>query len=71
VVAIIDRPLKHYNVVVLKGELGKFQIYFRKMSLHQQKFLLVSVISNSSWLLKNLKNENETTKLFSVDNTFL
>jgi len=34
--------------------------------LHQQKILVVSVLSNSSWLLRNLKNvQNETTKLFS------
>jgi len=39
--------------------------------MHQQKFLVVSVLSNSPWLQRNLKNvQNETTKLFSVGNTF-
>jgi len=53
--------------VFLKGELGKLQIYFRKIPLHQQKFLMVSVLSNSPWLPRDLKNvQNETTKLFSV-----
>jgi len=33
---------------------------------------MVSVISSSPWLLRNLKNvPNETIKLFSVDNMFL
>jgi len=35
--------------------------------LHQQKFLVVSVLSNSPWLPRNLKNiQNETIKLFSA-----
>jgi len=57
---------------MLKGELGEFQIYFRKIHLYQQKFLVVSVLSNSpKWLPRNWKNiHNETTKLFSVVNTF-
>jgi len=41
---------------VLKGQLGEVQIYFRKTLLHQQKFLVLSVLSNSPWLPKNLKN---------------
>jgi len=57
--------------IQLKGEQGELQIYFRKISLHQQKFLVVSVFSNSLWLLENLKNvQNEVTKHFSVGNTF-
>jgi len=56
----------------VKEELGDFQIYFRKIPLHQQKFLVVSVLSNSSWLPRYLRNvQSETTKLFSVGNTFL
>jgi len=39
-----------------KGELGELQIYFRKIPLHQQNFSVVSILSNSLWLLKNLKN---------------
>jgi len=31
----------------LKGELGEIQIYFRNIPLHQQKFLVVSVLFNS------------------------
>jgi len=68
------RHWKYFNIpaILVKGELGEFQIYFRKISLHQQKFLMVSVLSNSPWLLRNLKNvQNETTKHFSVGNTFL
>jgi len=54
-----------------KGELGKLQIYFRKIPLHQQKYLVISVLSNLPWLQRNLKNvQYETTKLFSVGNTF-
>jgi len=49
----------------VKKELGKFQIYFRKIPLHQQKFLVVSVLSNSSWLPRISKSvQNETTKIF-------
>jgi len=40
----------------LKGELGELEFYFRKTSLHQQKFLVASVLSNSPWLPRNLKN---------------
>jgi len=39
----------------LKGELGELQLYFRKILLHQQKFLVVLVLSNSPWLPTNLK----------------
>jgi len=54
---------------VVKGDLGKSQIYIRKIPLHQQKILVVSVLSNSLWLLRNWKNvQNETTTLFSVGN---
>jgi len=40
---------------VFKAELEEIQIYFRKITLHQ-KFFVVSVLSNSSWLLRNLKD---------------
>jgi len=37
--------------------------------MHQQKFLVVLVFSNSLWLLRYLKNvQNETAKRFSVGN---
>jgi len=39
----------------LKGELGKLQFYFRKILLHQQTFLVISVLSNLPWLPGNLK----------------
>jgi len=56
--------------VVVKGVLGVIQIYFRKIPLFQQNFLVISVLSNSPWLPRNLKNvQNETTKHFSVGNT--
>jgi len=34
-------------ILILKGELGEIHIYFRKVFLHQQKFLVVSVLSYS------------------------
>jgi len=37
------------------GKLEEFQIYFRKIPLQQQTFLVVSVLSNSPWLPRNLK----------------
>jgi len=43
------------NGNTFKGKLGEIQIHFRKISLHQQKFLVVSVFSNSTWLPKYLK----------------
>jgi len=44
------------SFVALKGELGELEFYFREIPLHQQKVLVVSVLSNSSWLQRNLKN---------------
>jgi len=31
----------------VKGEIGELEFYFRKIPMHQQKFLVVSVLSNS------------------------
>jgi len=42
--------------VSVKGELGELEFYFRKIHLHQQNFLVVSVLSNSPWFRRNLKN---------------
>jgi len=53
---------------VFKEELGELEFHFRKIPLYQQNFLVVSVLSNSPWLPRNLKNE--VTKHFSVGNTF-
>jgi len=39
-----------------RSPIGELEFYFRKIPLHQQKFLVVSVLSNSPWLPKNLKN---------------
>jgi len=44
-----------FNEFIIKEELGELQFYFRKIPLHQQKFLVVSVLSNSPWLLRNFK----------------
>jgi len=48
-----EQNFAHFRLVVFekkakqpKGVLGEFQIYFRKIPLHQQKFLVVSVLSN-------------------------
>jgi len=61
-----------FNIVFsLKGELGEFQIYFRKTPLHQQNYLVVLffLIRLSCWeIWKNI--QNKITKLFSVGNTF-
>jgi len=63
--------LRGFLIKLFKGELGELQIYFRKIPLHQKKILVVSVLSNSPWLREIWKNvPNETTKLFSVGNTF-
>jgi len=57
---------------MLKGKLGEFRVYFRKILLHQQKFLVVSVLSYLPWLPRNLKKCPKWNyyKLFSVGNTF-
>jgi len=34
---------------MLKGKLGELEFCFRKVSLHQQKFLVISVLSSSPW----------------------
>jgi len=45
----------------------EIQKMHRKTPLHQQKFLVVSVLSNSPWLPRNLKTvQNETNKHFSA-----
>jgi len=54
----------------IKGELREILIYFRKIPLHQQNFLVVSVLSNLPWCREIWKNvQNKTTKRFSVGNT--
>jgi len=47
--------LERMDETNLKGELGELKFYLRKIPLHQQKFLVVSVLSNLAWLLRNLK----------------
>jgi len=42
-------------ITALKGELGVIQIYFGKIALHQGKFLVASVLSNSPWLPRYMK----------------
>jgi len=37
-----------YNAI--KGELGELEFYFRKIPLHQQKFLVVSVEKFEKWI---------------------
>jgi len=50
----------------VKRELGEFQIYFIKIPLHQQKFLVVSVLSNSPCLVaENLEKMSEMKLLSS------
>jgi len=40
----------------IKGKLGEMKLNFRKILLYQQTILVVSVLSNSSWLPRDLKN---------------
>jgi len=42
--------------MVLKGNKVNWNFFFRKIPLYQQKILVVSVLSNSPWLARNLKN---------------
>jgi len=59
-------------IATLKGELGELQIYFRKILLHQQKFLMVSAFFLIRLVAEKFEKnvQNKTTKLFSVGNTF-
>jgi len=52
----VQYPFKCVDALHIKGVLGELEFYFRKIRLHQQKFLVVSVFSNSPWLARNLKN---------------
>jgi len=45
---------KVYARKLVKGKLG-VQIYFRKIPLHQQEFLVFSILFNSPWLLRSFK----------------
>jgi len=40
---------------MLKGEEAELEFYFRKIPLHQQKFLVVSVLSNSPYTPASIK----------------
>jgi len=58
-------PLTRDTRQGVKGELGEFQIYFRKIPLHQQKLLVVLLFSNSPWLPRKGELERtETNKNF-------
>jgi len=58
------------KVDLLKGELGELVFYIRNTPA-STKILVVSILSNSPWLPKNLKNgQNEVTEHFLVGNTF-
>jgi len=48
--------VRTYDIAYFKGELKELEFYFRKIPLHQRKFLVDSVLSNSPWLPRNLKN---------------
>jgi len=51
--------MEFLNNDTIKGELGELQFYFRKIPLHQQIIFVVSVLSNSPWFLRNLKNRSK------------
>jgi len=44
-----------FHVALFKGELGELEFYFRRIPLHPQKFLLVSVLSNSPWFAEKFE----------------
>jgi len=48
--------MKIFEIIFPLKELEKLEFYFRKIPLHQQKFLVVSALANSPWLPRNLKN---------------
>jgi len=37
------------KVIFVEEELGELRFYIRKIPLHQQKYLVVSVLSNLPW----------------------
>jgi len=47
VAQVMKRVFYLRNMQAFKGKLGELQFYFRKKPLHQQKFLVVSFLSNS------------------------
>jgi len=51
----LDKYMSTVPKTYFKGELGELEFYLKKIPLLQQKFLVVSVLSNSPWLPKNLK----------------
>jgi len=48
-------PLNAPAAVYVKGELENYRFTLERYPLHREKFLMVSVLSNSLWLLRNLK----------------
>jgi len=61
-----------WRILPVKGVLGELQIYFWKIFLHQQQFLVVSVLSNSPWFREKFgKNvPNKTTSYFQLATRF-
>jgi len=57
-------PSMYMELPRLKGELGELQFYLRKITLHQQKFLVVSVLSNSPWFSGGLRFWGVLYKIF-------
>jgi len=53
------------NTACFKGKLGELQLYFRKLPLHQQNFLVVSVLSNSPWVAEKFENISKMKLLSS------
>jgi len=51
--------------VKVKGKLGELEFFFKKILRHQQKILVVSVLSNRLCCREIWKNvQNKITKLF-------
>jgi len=66
----MDRLLGPKMENSIKGELGVIQIYFRKIPLHQQNLLVVSVPSNLPFAkIFEKMSKMKLLKHFSVGNT--
>jgi len=52
--------------MLVKGELGEVEFYFRKIPLHQQKFLVVSVAEKfEKWTKMKLLSTFQLATLFA------
>jgi len=64
---------RHHDVVSdhLYSRTRVIQFHYRKIPMHQQKFLVVSEIFNSVWLPRNLKMSKVKLLSSSIGNTLV